>query len=341
LNYLIDDKNLKAIARESNFSLFDRKSVLVTGGTGMIGSYLVEAIVRGSQIQGFFPSEIKVTGRTVSLELQKRFANHNNVKVSVDPLVDATKTGDNQLVFHLASPASPSKYRDLASLVHINSDCLSNVIKPSVEKFVFFSTSEVYGNNKKSPALENECGAFGIDSPRDWYPHAKLKGEETSRELCRAYNSELKIVRLFHTFGPGVKKSDGRSFADFLYAAAYGESPKLYSDGSSLRTFLFSADAVMAILAIANNIGNEETYNVGSDIPISILDFAKKVSDLAGLNGRVSFDSDIAKGFMQSPNEALIPDLSKITQLGWKNRTSLEESIQNTLDFIKSNPQMS
>jgi dTDP-glucose 4,6-dehydratase len=160
-------------------------------------------------------------------------------------------------------------------------------------------------------------------------------GEETSKELCSAVKSHVNIVRLFHTFGPGVRRNDGRSFADFLYSAADGKIPKLHSDGTALRTFLFSADAVNAILAILTRGINLETYNVGSDMPISILDFAKRVSSIAGLKDEVLFDSTLPKGHIQSPNKALIPDLKKISNLGWRIQTSLDDSIEKTLCFLR------
>lgn len=325
---------MELIIKSCDFTLFEGKKVLITGGTGMVGSYLAEAIIRGSLSQGVSLSEIKITGKTLAPELIDRFSSHRNVKISTDLLNDLSRTGLYQVIFHLASPASPTQYSDLETLLHINSKCLANVVNETTERFIFVSTGEVYGN-KRGILSEEDHGIFGSESPRDWYPYAKLKGEEVSKGLCTEYKSNLNIVRLFHTFGPGVRRNDGRSFADFLYSAAAGDFPKLYSDGSSLRTFLFSADAIVAILTILTKGENMKTYNVGSDSPISILDFAKKVSEIAGLGGKIVFDTNISNGFFQSPNQALVPNLTRVSQLGWKNTTTLEESIENTLHHIK------
>jgi nucleoside-diphosphate-sugar epimerase len=335
LDYLIDTKRLDLFSTYVDFSSFNGKKILITGGTGMIGSYLAEAIIRGSELQGVSPHKIMITGKSPAPELIQKFASNKNVDVSIDLFDSSSKDSCYEVVFHLASPASPKQYQNLESLIQINSECLVNVINSCTEKFVFISTGEVYGN-KGGILTEEDHGVFGHESPRDWYPYAKLKGEETSKQLCTEFNSELNIIRLFHTFGPGVRKYDGRSFADFLYSAASGEFPKLYSDGSALRTFLFSADAVLAMLLIATNGINLRTYNVGSDLPISIRDFAVKVSEIAGLKGKIEFDSKLARGLIPSPNEALIPDLRRVSELGWSIRTTLDEAIENTLSFIKS-----
>ena len=333
---LIDNESLDLICSQIDFKKFIGKKILITGGTGMVGSYLAEAIIRGAQTQGIKFAELKITGRTIPVEISQRLNGYRNVNLAADTLEDMSVTGHFQVIFHLASPASPTQYRDLDSLLRINSSCLVNLISESTEKFVFMSTGEVYGN-RRDMLREDSHGIFEKQAARDWYPYSKLKGEARSKELCKAIKSDVNIVRLFHTFGPGVRRNDGRSFADFLYSAAEGNLPKLHSDGTAQRTFLFSADAVSAILAIATRGVNLETYNVGSDLPISILDFAKRVSTIAGQNEKVIFDATKTKGLIQSPNRALTPNLEKIRSLGWTIRTSLDDAIEKTLQYIREN----
>ena len=336
ISNLIDDESLDLVCNQIDFKKFVGKKILITGGTGMIGSYLAEAIIRGSLMQGIKFAELKITGRTITSENIQRFSGYRNVNLAADTLENLSATGHFQLIFHLASPASPTQYRDLETLLRINSTCLVNLISESTEKFVFMSTGEVYGN-REGLLREDSHQSFEKHAPRNWYPYSKLKGESTSKYLCHAFNSELNIVRLFHTFGPGVRRNDGRSFADFLYSAAEGNLPKLHSNGTALRTFLFSADAINAILTIATRGVNLETYNVGSDAPISIIDFAKRVSSIAGLNEKVLFDSTNTNGHIQSPNRALLPNLEKVSGLGWKIRTTLDEAIEKTLHYIREN----
>lgn len=332
---LIDDESLDLICAQVDFSSFSGKKILITGGTGMVGSYLAEAIIRGTKLHGIAFTEMKITGKSISSELMSKFSKFSNVIISADSLSDSLTIGNYQVIFHLASPASPTQYTDLESLLQINSDCLVNLIGSFTEKFVFVSTGEVYGN-KGGILSEQDSGVFGRESPRDWYPYAKLSGERKSNELCIKHGSELYIVRLFHTFGPGVRRNDGRSFADFLYSSANGVPPRLYSDGLSLRTFLFSADAIVGILTIATKGRNFNIYNVGSNVPISILDFAKRVSELAGLGGRLHMDTQSNSGYLQSPNKVLIPNLDRIFELGWKIRVPLDSSIEKTLAYINS-----
>jgi nucleoside-diphosphate-sugar epimerase len=336
MKQLVSHKQLQLLGEFCDFSIFDRKSILVTGGTGMVGSYLVETILLGCQAQGYLPTKLRIGGTLITESEKKYFTSFNFVEVSSDYLTHPESVGVNEIVFHLASPASHNRFKDLESLLFVNSDCLKNILNSQVEKFIYFSTGEVYGNQTENLLSEENHAEFDPKSLRSWYPYSKLKGEEQSKLLCSAYNIELTIIRLFHTFGPGVKKNDGRSFADFLYSVADGKLPTLKSQGDDIRTFLYSPDAVSAFINICGKNDKFNIYNVGSDLPMTILQFAQKISQVAGLGGEVKFDFSLNNKYIHSPNKSIVPDITKILSTGWKNRTDIDTAILETLEHIKT-----
>ena len=345
MNQLLNQRNLLLLGEFCDFSVFNEKNVLITGGTGMVGSFLAESIILGCKIQGYQPTKLRIGGESISRSEKEKFSNVGYVEMSSDYLMHSkilqtknkTWSGDNQIIFHLASPASVTKIESYESLKFVNVDCLENILNPNVEKLMYFSTGEVYGNKAGQLLREPEHANFNLSIKRDWYPQAKLEGEEKSKELCSLHDIKLSVIRLFHTFGPGVKRSDGRSFADFLYAAAAGHLPILKSKGQDVRTFLFSVDAVIAFINICNQSDKFNTYNVGSNAPVTILKFAQEISEVAGLNGKVDFNLSSNNEYIHSPNQSLVPDITKITNLGWRNRTDIRTAISETLQYIKAN----
>lgn len=336
MNYLVSHKQLQLLVEFCDFSIFDKKSILITGGTGMVGSYLVESILLGCQVQGYRPARLRIGGSLTTEREKQYFTSLNFVEVSSDYLIHSESMGINQIIFHLASPASHINFKDLESLLFVNSGCLENILNSHVEKFIYISTGEVYGNQPGNLLNEENHAVFDPTSLRNWYPYSKLKGEEQSKLLCSAYNIELTIIRLFHTFGPGVKKNDGRSFADFLYSVAAGKLPILKSPGDDVRTFLYSPDAIRAFINICNQKDKFNIYNVGSDMPLTILQFAQKISEAAGFGGEVKFDFIPNNKYIHSPNKSIVPNITKLLSIGWKSRTKIDTAILETLEHIKT-----
>lgn len=326
---------MQILLANSKFDHFHRKRILITGGTGMIGTYLTEAIARGSEIEGFKPDSIFVTGNSLTAKRRIEFEKLKIVEVIQYNAQNRTINGVFNYVFHLASPASPKKFLNLESLKFINADCLDQLFQLCTDKFVYMSSGEVYGNNENK-SEEAVLPKFDDDSVRrNWYPYSKKVGEQKCNELSARSNVDSSVVRLFHTFGPGIKAGDGRSYADFLYEASYGNRPKLKSAGSDIRTFLYILDAIIAILLILEKSSNQSIYNVGGNCPLSILEFAKKISLIAGMGGETERVLEVDKDYAPSPFYSIIPNTSKISALGWEPKVNLDEAIKKTLQFIK------
>jgi nucleoside-diphosphate-sugar epimerase len=333
---LLSSEDIDFIANVSHFEQFKNKRILITGGTGMVGSYLLESLCFGFAKLGIEPKEIRVFSGSLNYNHLKNLEIFKYLKFHPTPLLDISPMTGYDFLIHAASPASPTKYPDVELLTKINSDILKRLISRGMQNAIFISAGEVYGPNLASPISEDSVGVIYPAHPRSAYPTAKIEAERTLLELGDKLGVETNSVRLFHTFGPGVRFDDGRSFADFIWSAARNSLPKLRSEGKDIRTFLFLRDSITGLLTILAKGKNSEKYNLGGSNPISILDFAKRVTELAGLEGDVEFGiSDLT--YTHSLNHSIYPNVSKIEHLGWKQEVMLDEMILKTLDWVKKN----
>jgi dTDP-glucose 4,6-dehydratase len=212
------------------------------------------------------------------------------------------------------------------------------LIKPS--NVLFVSSSEVYGATAPALVSEDFIGKIDERLARSSYPLSKLHAEESLKNLGDEHGCKTSIARLFHTFGPGLKANDGRSFSDFLESAISGNPPTLRSSGSDIRSFLFTLDAVTAFFKIISKpivLQNESgTFNVGSSEALSIFDFAEKVSEICGV-ARPVIDSKTPLASMSienSPNSTLLPDTSKLASIGWQSRFDVDYAIRRTFEWM-------
>jgi len=330
----LSNAEVKSIARRIDLRPLDGSRILITGATGMVGSYMTEALCRTLDLQGIRPREILAMSRTNS-----RSAIHYLLKYEYLNLGEFESIKDQSIcadfVVHAASPASPTKYTSRDDLRHVNAETLRYLINSKGQRIVFLSSGEVYGSDTPELIPEEYQGNIQTNSHRSIYPIAKLEGERVGRELASKYNSDFRIARLFHTFGPGLKSNDGRSFGDFLWSAAGGWKPHLKSLGTDVRTFLYLEDTIVAILLLLLSEQPPDILNIGSEIPISILDFARRVSFLSGHGQKVSF-ADSNEQSAPSPNSSIIPDTTKLQALGWRQEIDLDESVSRTLKWIRN-----
>lgn len=332
---VVSKPEILSMCNRFDFEKLRGRSILVTGGTGLIGKYLVSAMNLCTSSMGNKAPKITVVSRSAAKSIG--IPNYNNkVKLINMDLSQMLPKGNFDTLIHGASPASPGKTTSLNDLQKVNSrifeEGIHNIIE--LESILFISSGEVYGKEAPIKVKESYKAKILHDGPRSHYPLAKLHAEELLLQHC-ASKFDVKIARLFHSFGPGLRSNDGRSFADFIYSVAFGKLPTLLSTGSQVRTFLYLEDAIIGLLEVLTS-NYTAPVNVGSEESLTIREFASEVSRLAGFGGKLSQDLDVAK-FNLSPNFALVPDVSKLKQLGWTQCVSLESSIRRTLSWVKSN----
>jgi nucleoside-diphosphate-sugar epimerase len=280
----------------------------------MLGQAVAIAISELIEI-GEINSKLFLASRTAPKEIDET----KNKKIIRIPNHVARK-GDMifDVIIHCASPSNITKIKDLNELLDVNIGFLKDCTSASTSKIVYISSGEVYGG--KSTSLASKVVKPPLDEKRNWYPFAKIETEEYLREISTNTDISVNIVRLFHTFGPGLKSDDGRSFSDIIFSAIFDKEIKLKSSGNQVRSFLYLGDAVRAILSPWDDRTRFNIQNVGSADSRSILEFAEIVGSMTGVNV-VLTNHD----FEHSPFDVIVPDLSCTSIPNWKPIVSLED----------------
>ena len=301
------------------------KSILITGSRGMIGGALattLDELLNNHSLK----CELFLASRT----WQGSEKNYRNKSIKLISNAEA-RSGSIHFdsIIHCASPSNITKIESLEELSDINSGFLKDCISTTTNKVVFISSGEVYGGNLTSPNVIPP--SLNDQIRRHWYPIAKLETEQFLKEKSGTTNLSVDIVRLFHSFGPGLSPNDGRSFADILYSAYISKEIILKSNGQQTRSFLYLSDAVTAILLSLLRRNDYQVTNVGSPEKTTILGFANLVAGITGSVVKLS-----KQHFEHSPFDIVIPDITETINLGWSPKVSLPDAISATLHWIKS-----
>lgn len=323
--------------------LFHR-SVLITGGTGMICSAVAELLFRLNRTRDA-DIGIILAGRSRE-RVEKRFYPFSEGTDYTFRQYDATK--DEKLavpadyIIHGASNASPAVFRSqpvetmLSNLIGLN--CLLEMAARShVKRLLYVSSSEVYGQKADNlPYGEGDYGYVDILNLRAAYPSSKRAAET----LCAAYGAEYGvdtvIVRPGHIYGPSITDSDDRASAQFTRAAVRGEPIVMKSAGTQLRSYCHTLDCASAILTVLLNGENGQAYNISNrDSVVSIRDVAETLARAAGTSVAFCNPSDVEKkGYNLMANSALAA--GKLEELGWKACFDLEEGVEMTVNLLRS-----
>ncbi len=329
-----------------NWECFKESIVLITGANGILPSYLVYTLLYLNETKNYNIKVIALVRDISKAETKfKDFLNDENLKFIVqDVCEEIFYSGNLDYIIHAASQASP-KYYGIDPVGTINANIIGtiNTLKLAKEKkvksFLFFSSGEVYGNvsSDKCPIKETEYGYIDPIKVRSCYGESKRMGENLSVSWHYQYGINVKIVRPFHTYGPGLNFDDGRVFADFCKNIVNNEDIVLRSDGSALRPFCYITDAVIAYFKVLLDGKVGEAYNIGNPYcEISILQLAEILISLypekkLNLKKEILKD-DMTTVKMKSPLSRSVPDISKVESLGWKPIISIEEGFSRTIE---------
>jgi UDP-glucuronate decarboxylase len=323
------------------------KTVLITGANGFVPAYMLEALLylnetkrAGIQVVALVRNLARATRRLGHLA---RRSDLTFVVQDVREPYEGPKKID--FVIHAASQASPKYYR-MDPVGTFETNVLGTRMMLEVarnaksERFLFFSSGEVYGH-VADPSIAVKETSFGpLDPilPRSCYAEGKRGGEALCACWHAQYGIPATIVRLSHTYGPGMDLEDGRVFADFVGDIVAGRDIVMKSDGTAKRPFCYLADATVAFFTVLLKGKNGEAYNVGSETECSIWSLAET---LCGL-----FPERNCKVVRQQrdPGDPYLPishggghfDISKIKSLGWTPTTSIQEGFRRTIESYKS-----
>jgi len=305
-----------------NYSSLQGMRILVTGCQGMLGGAIA---VTFSELlrQNLIECELYLASRV--WQNSSQFGYEKSVKfLSNDKAREGSIEFD--LIIHCASPSNITRIKSLEELRDVNTGYLKDCISTTTKKIIYISSGEVYGGS--STQVDLIPPMLNPEIRRHWYPISKL---ETELFLKKYKSLSVDIVRLFHTFGPGLSHDDGRSFADIIYSAANHSEIVLKSNGRQIRSFLYISDAVLAILICMTEVSTYRVLNVGSSNEISIIDFARLVSEITG--SKISYSHE---NFDHSLFDKIVPDISETTKIGWTPHVELSEAVTATLAWIKS-----
>ncbi len=324
-----------------DWEIFRDKTVLVTGATGRLGMYFVEAVSKAN-IDWNLNITILAEARS-GKKMQEVFGNSLELPYIHTIVQDITEPihweGDIHFIFHTAGLASPQDFTNapvdtLWGHVLGTHNILELARERHTEKLLYVSTVEIYGEWQGEAGIkETDMGPLRCDSARACYPEAKRLCETMFAAYEEQYGINYVGIRLCHTFGPGISLYDGRAFSEFIKNALNSEDIVLQTDGSAMRTYTYVADAIGAAL-LAFTKGNEHYYNIANiDNLISIRDLAHLIAGFdIKKKSKVVYMHEKEQQLKYLPFKLGIMDVSKIVELGWKPQVGTEAAFRYTFD---------
>jgi dTDP-glucose 4,6-dehydratase/UDP-glucuronate decarboxylase len=309
--------------------------VLVAGGAGFIGSHLCDSLLAdGHEV---IAMDNLITGRRVNVEHLAEHPRFTLIEANVVDPIDL----DVEVVYHLASPASPVGYMRHPFETHVtNAVGTHNLLKLAQRRnasFLYTSTSEAYGNPTVHPQPETYFGNVNPVGPRSCYDESKRYGESITMEFVRQLGLDARIVRLFNTYGPRNDPEDGRVIPNFITSAQRGEPLVIFGDGSQTRSLCYVSDLVRGLRAAMETAGTTgQVINLGNPDERTILDLAEIINRNCGSSAGVRFVPA-----REDDPERRCPDISKARcLLGWEPVVSLEDGLRETIEYFRTTEQL-
>jgi len=309
----------------------DSLHILVTGGAGFVGSHLCDSLIqKGHRIT------CVDNLHSGSIDNVRPLFNHPRFTfIQHDVEVPLALRGPVDEIYHLACPASPRHYQsDPVKTVRTNVIGTLNILKLAREKgarILQASTSEVYGDPEVHPQDETYMGRVDPTGPRACYDEGKRCAETLFFDFRRMYGLDIKVVRIFNTYGPRMAENDGRVVSNFIVQALTNQPLTIYGDGSQTRSLCYVSDLVDALERMMES-GEEVTgpVNLGNPQEIEIGELALRVLEVTGSRSELVYrdlpkdDPKLRRPAIGRANE----------QLGWLPRIDLSEGLQSTVDYF-------
>lgn len=304
--------------------------LIVTGGAGFLGSHLSEKLLEMSHevtvIDNFY------TGRRQNIEKLYNYSKFKLIKHDVtEPFYF-----DCDGIFNLACPASPVQYQrnpiytlktnflgayNALDLAHKNS-----------ARILQASTSEIYGDPSINPQVESYWGNVNTIGPRACYDEGKRIAETLFSDYHQKYNLDIRLPRIFNTYGPNMDPGDGRVVSNFIVQALTGKPITVYGDGSQTRSFCYVDDLIEGLLKLFFTESATKPINLGNPSPISMQSLAESIIEMTGSESEIVFEP-----IPTDDPKLREPDISQAQKLlGWEPKTKLEAGLTRTIDYFKN-----
>ncbi len=308
---------------------------LIAGGAGFIGSNLCKKLVKMKHhvlcLDNFATSNNK---NILELNDSKYFSfiKHDIVnKIDFDLDIDG--------IFNLACPASPDKYQlnpiDTLKTSFLGTLNLLEIAKNKNLRFLLSSTSEVYGDPLEHPQLENYYGNVNCFGPRACYDEGKRVAETLCYNFHEKFKIDVRIPRIFNTYGPKMLINDGRVVTNFISKALKNQKIEIYGDGEQTRSFCYIDDLIDGLLKIyfSNLNSLNKPINIGNPVEFKIKDLAKLIINLTSSSSKI-----IYKKLPENDPLKRKPNINKAKKLlNWEPKISLADGLKKTIDFVSKN----
>jgi dTDP-glucose 4,6-dehydratase/UDP-glucuronate decarboxylase len=307
--------------------------ILVAGGAGFIGSHLCERLIDEGRrvicVDNF------LTGRRPNVE---HLLSSPRFELLDMDLIEGAPEVEVERIYHLASPASPPGYtRFPIETMRVNSEGTRHLLELAVgtgARFLYASTSEVYGDPLEHPQPEGYRGNVSSTGPRSMYDEAKRFGEAITVAYRNINSVDARIARIFNTYGPQSDPEDGRLVPNFVVQALSGEALTVYGDGRQTRSLCFVSDLVDGLIRLMErDTASGEVVNLGNPAEHTVLEYAEMIRRLVRSNSKITF-ADYAVG--DDPQRRR-PDITKARNLlDWQPVVGLEEGLSRTIEYFRT-----
>lgn len=305
--------------------------VLVTGGSGFIGSHFCERLVsEGNEI---LVLDNLSTGKKENL---KRIKDVGFIKADVTKKLNVK--GKIDAIAHLASPASPADFgRMQLEIALTNSIGTKNILDLAVKKnssVLLASTSEIYGDPQVHPQSEDYFGNVNIVGPRSCYDESKRFAETLSYIYADKFDLKINIARIFNTYGPRMRSDDGRAIPNFIVHALKNQPVPINGNGKQTRSFCYITDMVDGLhrlMKYKNDVSNLSIFNLGSPDERKLIDVAKLVIKLSNSSSRIE-----QKPPLDDEPQQRKPNIDKARrELNWDPKVKMEEGLTMTIESFQ------
>lgn len=303
--------------------------ILVTGGAGFVGSHLCDLLLgKGHKVTAI---DNLITG---SLDNIAHNTGNLNFKFIRHDITEPIQTNDTyDAILNFASPASPVDYqRYPIETLKVGSVGIQNMLDLARKnRAVFFqaSTSEVYGDPLVHPQTEDYWGNVNPVGPRSMYDESKRFAEAMTVAYRDHYGLDVRIVRIFNTYGPRMRMDDGRVVPNLIYQALTGQPLTVYGDGSQTRSFCFVSDEIDGIYRLLQS-GYTDPVNIGNPAEVTILQFAETIRRLTGAESEIIFEPLPKDDPLKRK-----PDITRAKRLlGWEPKVGLEEGLKRSIEYF-------
>ncbi len=310
----------------------ENKTALVTGGAGFIGSHLCERLLNKNRkvicVDDFSSSSEKNISHLLDND-KFELIEHNIInKLEIDGKIDE--------IYNFACPASPVAYqKNPIETIKTNVMGTINMLelaKGKHARIMQASTSEIYGDPLEHPQKESYWGNVNTLSPRSCYDEGKRCAETLFIDYNKEYGIDIKIIRIFNTYGPKMAKDDGRVVSNFIVAALKGSDITIYGDGTQTRSFQYIDDLICAIEKMMEKGNFVGPVNLGNPHEVSMGSLANKVKDMTKSKSKISY-----KPLPEGDPKMRQPDITLAKEvLSWSPEVSLEDGLLKTIRYFKT-----